>query len=81
MARGNRHVREQHPRRSQQHPGGPDVNIIYLLIPFSVVLVALVAWAFIWAIGSGQFDDLDAPAHRILEDDDAHREKADHERS
>ena len=46
------------------------MNIIYLLIPFSVLLVGVVAWAFIWAIGSGQFDDLDAPAHRILDDDE-----------
>ena len=46
------------------------VNIIYLLIPFSVVLVGLVAWAFIWAIGSGQFEDLEGPAHRILDEEE-----------
>lgn len=46
------------------------MNIIYLLIPFSLVLVGIVAWAFVWSIGSGQFDDLEGPAHRILDDDD-----------
>ena len=32
--------------------------------------VAFAAWAFFWAVGSGQFDDLDTPAMRILMDDD-----------
>jgi nitrogen fixation-related uncharacterized protein len=27
-------------------------------------------WAFIWAVKTGQFDDLEGPAHRILMDDD-----------
>jgi cbb3-type cytochrome oxidase maturation protein len=42
-----------------------------LLIPLSVALVALVAWAFWWSVESGQFEDLEGPAHRILNDDDA----------
>jgi len=46
------------------------VEILYLLIPLSVVLVAVIVVAFIWAIRSGQFDDLEGPAHRILLDDD-----------
>jgi cbb3-type cytochrome oxidase maturation protein len=46
------------------------VDILYLLIPLSVVLVAVIAAAFLWAIRSGQFDDLEGPAHRILLDDD-----------
>jgi len=28
-------------------------------------------WVFFWAIRSGQFDDLEGPAHRILMDDDS----------
>jgi cbb3-type cytochrome oxidase maturation protein len=46
------------------------VDILYLLIPLSVVLVAVIVAAFLWAIRSGQFDDLEGPAHRILLDDD-----------
>ena len=46
------------------------MDILYLLIPMSVVLVALIVAAFLWAIRSGQFDDLEGPAHRILLDDD-----------
>jgi len=46
------------------------LEIIYLLIPLSVILVGLIIWIFLWAIRSGQFDDLEGPAHRILMDDD-----------
>ena len=47
------------------------MEIIYLLIPLSLVLVAGIVWAFFWAVKSGQFDDLEGPAHRILMDDDS----------
>lgn len=46
------------------------MEIIYLLVPLSLVLVAIVAGALLWAIRSGQFEDLEGPAHRILSDDD-----------
>ena len=47
------------------------MDILLLLIPLSLVLVALIGGAFLWSVRSGQFDDLDGPAHRILADDDA----------
>ena len=46
------------------------MDILYLLIPLSVVLVFLIAVVFWFALKSGQFDDLDGPALRILADDD-----------
>ena len=46
------------------------MDIIYLLIPIALVLVGLMVWALMWAIKSGQFDDLEGPAHQILMDDD-----------
>ncbi len=46
------------------------MNILYLLIPISLVLLALIVWIFLWAIRDGQFDDLEGPAHRILMDED-----------
>lgn len=42
-----------------------------LLIPLSVVLVLVIGALFWWSVGSGQFDDLEGPAHRILADDDS----------
>lgn len=44
------------------------MEIIFLLIPLAMVLVGAIAWAFWWAVKSGQFDDLEGPAHRILMD-------------
>lgn len=46
------------------------MDILYLLIPLSVVLAFLIGAAFWWSVKSGQFDDLEGPAHRILTDDD-----------
>lgn len=43
---------------------------LYILIPVAVVLVAAAIWVFFWAVDSGQYDDLDGPAHSILFDDD-----------
>ena len=47
------------------------MNILFVLIPLSLVLLALAIWAFFWAVGSGQFDDLDSPGRKILMDDDS----------
>lgn len=48
------------------------VDIILYLIPVALFLGLLGLAAFLWALKSGQFDDLDGAAHRILfEDDDA----------
>ena len=48
------------------------MEILYLLIPLSVVLVFCIGIAFWWSLRSGQFDDLDGAAARILiEDEDA----------
>lgn len=46
------------------------MEILYLLIPLSVALVFLIAVVFWWSVRSGQFDDLEGPAFRILMDDD-----------
>jgi len=39
---------------------------LYFLIPVSVVLVGVIVAIFLWAVRSGQFDDLEGPAHSIL---------------
>lgn len=46
------------------------MDILILLIPLSLVLVGVIAWVMLWAARSGQFDDLEGPAHSILMDDD-----------
>jgi cbb3-type cytochrome oxidase maturation protein len=46
------------------------MDILYLLVPLSVVLVFLIGALFWWSLRSGQFDDLEGPAHRILQDEE-----------
>ena len=47
------------------------MSILYLMIPMGILIVIGAIWAFFWAVNSGQFDDLDSPAWRILLDDDS----------
>ena len=47
------------------------MDILYLLIPLSVVLVFLIGAVFWWSLKNGQFDDLEGPAYRILNEDEA----------
>ena len=46
------------------------MEILFLLIPLGLVILGVAIWGFLWAVRSGQFDDLEGPAHRILMDDD-----------
>ena len=52
------------------------MDVLYLLIPLSVVLVFLIGAVFWIALRSGQFDDLEGPAFKILLDDDTPRRDA-----
>jgi cbb3-type cytochrome oxidase maturation protein len=45
------------------------MSILFILIPLSLVLVGFGVWAFFWAVGNGQFDDLDTPAWEVLVDE------------
>ncbi len=46
------------------------MDVIYSLLP-AMILLALVSVAvFFWAAKSGQYEDMEGPAHRILDDDD-----------
>lgn len=48
---------------------------LYLLIPVSVILVFLIGLVFWWTLKSGQMEDLEGPAYRILMDDDRPADK------
>ena len=47
------------------------MEIIFLLIPLSLLLIGLIVALLFWAIRSGQYEDLEGPAHRVLMDDDS----------
>lgn len=46
------------------------MEILYLLIPLTIIILLVMAGFFIWSVKSGQMDDLEGPAYRILMDDD-----------
>jgi cbb3-type cytochrome oxidase maturation protein len=45
------------------------MTVLLFLIPIALILGGLGLAAFLWALKSGQYDDLDGAAHRILFDD------------
>ena len=47
------------------------MSMIYILIPLALVMLALAVWALLWAIRSGQFDDLDSQGWSVILDDDS----------
>lgn len=46
------------------------MDVIYFLIPLALILLVAAIAAFLWAAKSGQFEDLEREAHRILFDED-----------
>lgn len=46
------------------------MDAIYGLIPAMILLALVSAVVFYWAARSGQYEDMEGPAHRILSDDD-----------
>ncbi len=51
------------------------MEILFLLLPLSILLVCIIVALFIWAVNHDQFNDLVGPAHRILHDDDSPKEE------
>jgi len=47
------------------------MDILFLLVPLSVLMVFGLMALFRWALGAGQFDDLEREGERILRDDSA----------
>lgn len=46
------------------------MSVLYVVLPLALVIVAAAVVAFVWSARSGQFDDLDTPAVRMLHDDE-----------
>lgn len=51
------------------------MNIIFYIIPLAVALGAFFIILFIWATKSGQYDDMDTPAYKILIEDQTSNNK------
>lgn len=50
------------------------MQVVFFLVPLGLMVLLLAVWAFCWAVNSGQFEDMDHPAHQILFDDKEHRD-------
>ncbi len=53
------------------------METIFVLLPLAVLIAGISLALFVWAARSGQFDDLDTPAVRMLFDDEEPRRPAD----
>ena len=51
------------------------MDVVYILLPISLVLSLCALAAFLWSIRSGQLDDLETPARRVALDDDLDQPK------
>jgi cbb3-type cytochrome oxidase maturation protein len=49
------------------------MDILYLLVPLSLLLLLAIIGVFGWAVQAGQFDDLQREGERILDADQADR--------
>ncbi len=56
------------------------MSVIYLVLPLALLIVLAAVLAFVWSARKGQFDDLDTPAVRMLQDDDEPRRRGPLER-
>jgi cbb3-type cytochrome oxidase maturation protein len=45
------------------------MSVIYLVLPLALLIVAVAVFAFVWSAKSGQFDDMETPAVRMLHDE------------
>lgn len=52
------------------------MKLLFVLIPISLVIVAIAIYVFLWALKNKQFDDLSSPALMPLLDDSEEEKKA-----
>jgi cbb3-type cytochrome oxidase maturation protein len=45
------------------------MSVIFLVLPLALAIVLVAVAAFVWAARRGQYDDLDTPAIRAVQDD------------
>tara|TARA_Y100000385_G_C13074654_1_gene630811 strand:- start:633 stop:857 length:225 start_codon:yes stop_codon:yes gene_type:complete len=51
------------------------MEILFVLIPVSLMIVLLALYAFVWSVNNGQFDDLEKEGQRILSAEGAEAER------
>ncbi len=46
------------------------MSVLYVVVPLALVIVAIALGGYLWAVRSGQMDDLETPALRVIRDDE-----------
>jgi cbb3-type cytochrome oxidase maturation protein len=49
------------------------MNVLIYLVPMAIGLGLIALFAFLWALKSGQYEDIEGAALRVLTDDDVER--------
>jgi cbb3-type cytochrome oxidase maturation protein len=52
------------------------MQVIFFLVPLGLMVLIVAIWAFIWAVNSKQFEDMDHPAHQVVFDDKEERARS-----
>lgn len=47
------------------------MDILFLLVPLSVTLAAVIGAVLFWAVNTGQFDEMDELGQSVIDDDDS----------
>lgn len=46
------------------------MSVIFVVLPLALLIVVAAVVAFIWAVRSGQFDDVETPKWRVIQEDE-----------
>ena len=46
------------------------MEVVFILLPLAILVAGVMLGFFVWGVRSGQFDDLETPALRVLFDDE-----------
>ena len=53
------------------------MEVVFVLIPVSLLIVIVAIWAFVWSVRTDQYEDLEKEAFRILIDEEVADEELD----
>ncbi len=46
------------------------MSVLYLVVPLALLIVGIALGGYLWAVRSGQMDDLETPGVRVIRDDE-----------
>ncbi len=46
------------------------MSVLFIVVPLALVIVGVALAGYLWAVRSGQMDDLETPGLRVLRDDE-----------